>query len=139
MARIDEQASKKLNAQIDLSRRIGRISPFTCFSLAATELADLGTVQQDRYNDQLRDYHKELCKYAGAEWMSYEQYQLDTKGKRKHPWYKYKDDPQPQFNYVKPAAGDYTSIVLIEGGIMAMMAVVLFMLSYVAFLRYDVR
>jgi hypothetical protein len=137
--KIDQRYGRELNAQTELTRWIGRVSPFSCFALAATELADAGTMQNSRYMDQLRDYQVRLCQYAHDEGLSMEKKQMARKGKSPGPWYKHRDNPIPMFWYVPAAAGDYARKVAVDTAILAGVTVLLFMLSYLKFLRYDVR
>ena len=47
--------------------------------------------------------------------------------------------PFPVFSYTPRSAGDYAKMVALDISILAGMTVLFFMLSYAAFLRYDVR
>lgn len=137
--KIDQRYSASLARQVELSRWIGRASPFMCFALAATELAGAGTLENERYMDQLRAYQVTFCKYSHDECLATEKKYMATKGKRPGPWYKIQSEPIPSFYYVPPAGGDYARKVVVDGGILAGLMLVLFMLSYITFLRYDVR
>ena len=138
-AKIDRHYSAQMDQQVRLTKWISRISPLSCLSLAVAELADAGLLQDKRYQKQLRDHQDVLCKYAHVEWLYRQQYELDNEGERPGPWNKSRQNPVPVFNYVPPAVGDYTKAVMIDGGILTGMALLFFMLSYIGFLRYDVR
>jgi hypothetical protein len=125
--------------QIALSRWIGRASPFTCFALAATELADAGIMEKTRLMEQLRVYQVDLCEYACDEWLARHELEMANQGKSPGPWDKTRVKAVPQFYYVPAAAGEYARVAAVDGGILAGMAFVFFMLSFAAFLRYDVR
>ena len=78
-----------------------------------------------------------FCAYAFDECEAMERQALAT-GKYP-PWYKNRAKPFPKFQYVPPAGADYATVMAADGGILAGMMVVFFMLSYLKFLRYDVR
>lgn len=137
--KIEHQAEGAIRAQANVSRWIGRISPFTCFATAAGELAGAGASQQWRRRDQLRVYQRELMDYAHDECDAMERLGMANEGRYPEPWSQHRANPVPVFQYVPPAAGDYARAVLVDAGILAGATVVLFLLSFVVFLRYDVR
>ncbi len=138
--KIDQRYGGPMKAQIELSRWIGRISPFTCFAMAATELADAGVMESTRYMRQLRNYQKDLCIYAHDEHEAINNYITDNQGEEPEGgWSENRINPVPSFLYAPPAAGDYAKMVAIDAGILAGTALLFFMLSYITFLRYDVR
>ena len=137
--KIEHSYGLKMDAQVRVSRWIGRVSPFSCFAMAATELADAGVLGEKRYQKQLRKYQRILCEYAHDEWLAMNEYELEHEGKGQGPWYKVRVREVPRFHYVRPVARDYAGMVAVEGGILAGMTFLLFMLSYIKFLRYDVR
>ena len=137
--KIDQRYGAQMAAQVQLTRWIGRASPFSCFALAATELADAGTMENTRYLEQLKAFQIELCDYAFDECISMEHKHMQRKGKSPGPWHKFRDKPVPSFNYVPAAARDYVAKVAVDCGILAGLTLLLFLLSYVKFMRYDVR
>jgi ABC-type transport system involved in multi-copper enzyme maturation permease subunit len=138
-----KQMTETLNVQLDrqilLSRWISRVSPFSCFAMACTELTDTGVHGKRHLLAQIHEHQVRLCEYGFAEWFAYHNYQFEHEGKRPPIWSKVRKKPIPGFAYAAPAGGDYLGLVLADGGILVGMAVVFFMLSYVGFLRYDVR
>jgi len=138
-SKIRQHYASRMDEQIRLSRWIGRLSPFSCFALAATELADAGIMEKTRYRTQLQKHHILLCNYAHDEWQALRQYKLDNAGREKGPWNKNRVKPVPSFYYVPPGAREYLGVVATDGGVLVGMMVLFFMLSYVRFLRYDVR
>jgi len=137
--KIEQQYARRLDAQVELSRWIGRVSPFSCFALAATELADAGTIQQDRCYQQLRRYQMTFSAYAHDEAQAMLKVEMENDGRLPKPYKELRTKAVPEFRYVRPAPRDYLSTVATDGGILAAMGVLFFMLSYVTFLRYDVR
>ena len=138
-ARIDRHYGRHMDAQVALTRWLGRVSPFSCFAMAAAELAGTGAMEHTRYRSQVRDYQRTLCEYAYSEWIPLREEEIASEGERERDWRTHRLKPVPEFHYVPPAAGEYARMVAIDAGILAGVAMVLFMLSYVAFLRYDVR
>jgi len=134
-----ENLMHSLDEQIALSLGISRLSPFSCFASAATELTDTGIHIKRRLLEQLRRHQVVLCEYAHDEWINREQYPFDNEGERPPPWVKSRQKPLPKFAFTPSAGMDYVRIVLVDTGILAGMLVLFFMLSYVTFLRYDVR
>lgn len=137
--KIDEQFENELDAQIRLSRQLLRASPFSCFAMSAAELADAGLVSKQRLLAQVRRHQRALCEYGHQEWIALEQYQLDNEGKRAPSWKKKRLKPVPVFVYAPPAAGDYVKAVAVDAGLLAGLAILFFLLSFVSFVRYDVR
>ncbi len=107
--------------------------------MAATELADCGVMDNVRTMDQLRTYQRTLCTYAHDEWDAINQYELEHEGKGPGAWNQARVNPIPRYYYVAPAVRDYAGMAAADAGILAGMAVLFFMLSYLKFLRYDVR
>jgi hypothetical protein len=136
--KIDQRTRRRVDAQIRLSRWIARVSPFSCFALASTELADAGVVHQRRFNEQLREYQIAFCRWIFAECQAMERKGLARRGRYPN-WQHDKEEPMPVFRYVPPAAGDYARAAGVDAGILAGATLVLFMLSCVTFSRYDVR
>ncbi len=137
--RIDAPRRRQLDQQVTLTRWIGRVSPFSCFAYASTELADAGVLYDRRLDDQLRAYQRDLTAYAWRECLFMEHKGLEARDKDYPDWRKVREAGIPRFAYVPPAAGDYLRVAAIDGGILAGMAVLFFFLATVTFLRYDVR
>lgn len=137
--KVSQKYRQQLDAQMETSRWIGRVSPFSCFAMAATELADTGVMESRRYMGQLIDYQGKFSAYACDECLSMEKKYMANQGKNPGPWCQRRDNPLPKFNYVPPAGSDYARMVAPDVGILIGMIVIFFMLSYLKFLRYDVR
>jgi len=138
--RIDEAFERHLDGQIRLSRWISRVSPFSCFAMAATELTDTGLVGKRRFIDQVRDYQQTVTEFGFNEWIERERIALNIKGTdEKMPDWPTRERPVPRFTYTGPAGSEYFRMIVLDAGILAAVTVVFFMLSFVGFLRYDVR
>ncbi len=64
---------------------------------------------------------------------------IANSGKSPGPWHKVRDKPVPNFHFVPAAGKEYVKAGAVDGGILAGVLVLLFMITYVKFLRYDVR
>jgi len=136
--KVAERYGRQVDAQTDLSRWIGRVSPFSCFALAATELADVGIMEGKRYLEQAYAFQRTLCDYGFNEIRAHREYERKHK-KPPPPWNKSKQKPVPEFHYVPAPPREYVRAATVDGGILLGGVFVLFMLSFVTFLRYDVR
>jgi hypothetical protein len=138
--RIGRGFANRLDSQVALGRWLSRLSPFSCFAMAAAELTDAGEFGRRRFLEQVREHQAVLARYAAAEWKALNEHEIEH-GKRPPPWSDpaNRKKPIPVFSYVPPAAGDYVRLVALDSALLAGAAVLFFMLSYVAFLRYDVR
>lgn len=137
-ARLDESFQRELDAQVSLSRWISRLSPFACFAMFAGEITDTGILAKSRFLDQLRAYQRTLAAYGHDEWLAFSDYGIQHKGERR-PWSEIRKKPVPDFVYVPAAGMDYLRGVAADAGIIIGLGICFFMLSYVSFLRYDVR
>jgi ABC-type transport system involved in multi-copper enzyme maturation permease subunit len=139
-AKLEQGFQPELDAQTAASEWISRLSPFACFAMAATELTDTGALSKQRFIDQMRQHQRLLCVYAADEWIALDGYELDHNGKSAPRWIKEnRKKPIPTFAFAPPAGREYFREALLDAGILAGAALVLFLLSTVAFLRYDVR
>ena len=137
--KIDQYYGLQTQEQIALSKYIGRISPFTCFALAVAELADAGVMQNKRYAKQLNTYQESFCKYAFDECIAMERKYIENNGQSPGPWHKLRSKPVPVFYYVPASGMEYVKAGAMDGGILVGVLILLFMISYLKFLRYDVR
>lgn len=138
--KIDEDFERDLDNQIRLSRWISRISPFSCFAMSATELTDTGLLNKRRFIRQVRDFQEVLTRYTMAEWIKYEEVLLKEGGPNvRNPDWTQMRSRVPVFTYAPPAGTEYLHMILLDAGILVAMTLVFFMLSFTAFIRYDVR
>jgi len=140
--RIEQTYGAPLRRQVALSRTIGRISPFTCFAMAAGELAEGGAMKERRYREQLGAYQRKLSAYAFEQCEAMtrlEMAMVDSPNPRLPPWHEAWDEPPPEFHYVPAAGAEYARAVAVDAGLLAGVAAVFYLLSFAAFVRYDVR
>ena len=138
--KIDEDFERDLDTQIRLSRWISRLSPFSSFAMAATEVTDTGLLGKRHFIKQVRDYQEKLAAYGFREWLARDEQELEIHGTgKKMPDWPSKDRPIPQFAYVPQAEKECLPMIVLDAGILCALVLVFFMLSFVGFLRYDVR
>lgn len=138
-SRVEEKFVHDLDRQIQWGRWLSRLSPFSCFALAVTELTDTGVQSKRRFLDQIRAYQRRLSEYAYDERIRLRSYRLEHDGEEAPAWDENRPQPIPEFAYVPPAGTQYLKIVLVDAGILAGMIAIFFLLSVARFLRYDVR
>jgi hypothetical protein len=138
--RISRDFIRRLDAQAALGRWIARTSPFSCFAMAAAELTDTGTLGRRRFLEQILKHQEHLARYGYSEWKAVIDYEIE-RGKRAPSWGNpaNRKKPFPVFKYEPPATSEYVKTVAVDVSILGAATVLFFMLSYVSFLRYDVR
>ncbi len=137
--KLADQANADLDTQIAASRALARLSPFGCFSMAAAELAGEGPGLQRDFLRQARDYHTTLLMYGCNEYQWNLRYRVENEGKRPPRWPASIQNPMPRFAYQAPLLGSQFRAVWLDVGILAGLVVLFFLLSFMSFLRYDVR
>lgn len=137
--KIEQKIGADLEAQVAITRWIARLSPFGCFAMASAELAGEGPAVQRDFLDQVRDYHRAMQAFGWDEeiWMIEEL--IRTKDEWPDHWPATRQNPLPLFQYKAPLTADLLKAVSVEAGILAALVVLLFMMSTMSFLRYDVR
>ena len=138
-AQVEDELGANLDRQVLLSRRIARVSPFACFATAVTELTDTGTHEKRRLMEQVRAFQMKLTEYVYDESIVITRHTIDHDGQEPPPWSQKRQSPIPSFVYVPFSGGEYIRLVIVDTGLLAGMAVLFLLLSYVSFLRYDVR
>ena len=137
--KLADQANADLKAQVDWSRRIARFSPFGCFSMAAAELAGEGPGLQRNFLSQTRDFHKTWLAYGCDEYKWNRQYRIEHNGGRPPRWPESMQNPMPRFVYQAPLLESQFRTIWQDVSILASLVVLFFLLSFMSFLRYDVR
>jgi ABC-type transport system involved in multi-copper enzyme maturation permease subunit len=137
--KLNDKVTGEIDSRIALSKWISRLSPFACLSYAAVELAGVGVQEQRRYMKQVRDFQEVFMNYAYDETLMRNHYSADWKGVGKKVRWSAQRKPFPKFNYQPAALGAYVRPVLLDAALLVVFTIVFFMLSFSAFLRYDVR
>ena len=140
MDNLNSEYANRTSIQAGLGRWMGRVSPFACFASAAGELTGTGASGRRRLVSLIRQYQETLATYLHDEMVTMMDYEIEH-GERAPRWSdpKNRKKPIPMFAYSPPPPGEYLSAAAVDMVILAACVVLFFMLSYMAFLRYDVR
>jgi ABC-2 type transport system permease protein len=141
-SRLNEERANRQAVQERLALGLARISPTATFTLAATRLAGTSLGLKDQYHNAAVGYQSDYGKFMLAKTgmnpggnMVVFRMTTDTDQKPKAI------DPHemPDFQYVPANLGDVLPQALMDLLLLVGFNVLLFVLAYVAFLRYDVR
>jgi ABC-type transport system involved in multi-copper enzyme maturation permease subunit len=133
----DRQYDLQQRAQIDTAESISRfLSPTSALSFAVESLAGSGWARQIEYVDQLRKFRNDFMNYmfSQAEKVEY-QSMWDMMEKQKLDI----DINRISFQFREESLGTVFSRAVTDIAVLAIMALVFFAASFVAFIRYDVR
>jgi len=141
-ARLNEERENRQAIQERLAFGLARISPTATFSLAATRLAGTSLVLKEHYHDATEGYQIEYGKFMLAKTgmnpggnMIVFKVTNDT-GEKPKPIDAHE---LPEFHYVPMTFADVFPQALLDLLLLAGFNLALFVVAYVAFLRYDVR
>lgn len=140
-ARLNEDRENRQAVQERLAFGVARLSPTATFSLAATRLAGTALSLKGNYRTAAQGYQQDYAKFILAKTgmnpggMFVFKISTDSDEKPKPI------DPHelPVFQYVPAALGDVFPGALLDILLLVGFNLILFVLAYVAFLRYDVR
>lgn len=139
--RLNEDRENRQAVQEQLALGLARFSPTATFSLAATRLAGTGLGLKEHYQNAAQgyqlDYGKFMLSKTGMNPGGMFVFRMKTSSDEKPK----PIDPQelPVFQYVPAALGDVLPQALIDIFLLIGFNVILFVVAYVAFLRYDAR
>lgn len=127
-----------MDRQISVSRWVSRLSPYSCFALAAAELADEGVVASRHFPDAVTRFSQKVFRdFASDEQVAYVKKSLELKGKSPN-WKEMRRSP-PRFAYQPPVATDSFGIVVVDAMILVGLTIMFCVLAFFCFMRYDVR
>ena len=119
-----------LNDQIELTRVLLRLSPAANFALASSELAQTGAGLFTNFGQSYERFQREVKEYGTAI------EEKRTNGELAADWLE--SGPAPVLHLPKVGLRETLSIVSVDLLLLAVYAVLFFLLSYLFFLRYDV-
>ena len=126
-----------LNQQIERSQNLARISPAACFLFAATRLAGTGPelaikfrTAQRQFQDADEEYSNWLWHGKHLKWRDGERYMRDEN------WFQ--REALPRFHMTREVMSDRVDAASFDMLLIVLFNVLFFMVSYAAFLRYDV-
>ncbi len=140
-SRLNEDRENRQAVQERLAFGLARLSPTATFSLAATRLAGTSLTLKEHYRNAAQGYQQDYAKFMLAKTgmnpggMFVFRITSDTGEKPKAI------DPHelPVFQYVPVGLADVLPQALLDFFLLVGFNMVLFVVAYVAFLRYDVR
>ena len=135
---INEPHHAKVMSQLRLNRWMARFSPYGSFAMAAAELAGEGGVSHYQFLDGVKDYQNTVCEHSTKASMFWNQYQLDNQ-MPPYDWGTHWTEPFPEFRPKSSDQYSYLQGAIVDAGLLAGLTIVFFLISYVRFIRYDVR
>ena len=134
---LDQFYHDNLNQQIQRSQNLARVSPPACFLFAATRLAGTGPelaidfrAAQRKFQDADEEYNNWLW------WGKHLKYQDGQRYMRDENWFQ--RDALPRFQLPRENLDDRIDAASFDLLLIVLFNVLFFMVSYAAFLRYDV-
>jgi len=134
--RLDEKYSAEIQEQLRTGLLLSRISPFTNFSLGAAEMAGQAISEDKNVRQQIRKYYEACADYDSKEGAKELKLAFDTQDKG-HYDFRQMRAPFPIFTY-KPSPISVAEIFL-DFGLLIGIILFSFIVSFFAFLKYDVR
>jgi len=125
---------RELTGQIRVAKMLSRLSPVSSYVYIATDLAGTGVRKQLHFMRALREYQKLFREYVHDKTRGALRGRGVFFGGRE-PDYDLSD--MPVFNYVEEPIPARLAGSLLDFGILAVEAVLLFMAAFVSFLRVD--
>jgi ABC-type transport system involved in multi-copper enzyme maturation permease subunit len=130
--KVEEQYQRKLLTQLNLAMNLSRISPASCMSVAAMNLAGTGFMSQQQFSQVLDEYQRSFAEY------------INRKGRRSSslassPTAGLDVSDLPDLTYRPPPVERAVESALVDVFTLGVDLIVLFVAAYVMFLRYDVR
>lgn len=128
--KLDRFYEDQFQTQIDISRTLSRLSPAASFRYATTELAGTGISLFDGHRQAGKRFQAEFAEYAD------QLYRQQNDGKLAAGWFQ--ADQVPAMKLLLPRLDDTLSRIGADLLLLAVFNLLLFMGTYVSFLRYDV-
>ena len=125
--RVNEQFQRSMDAQVRLAQYISRLSPFSSFAYAASDLAGTGIRDRNRFVDQLPAYRREIAEFGLNVFIA---------ANERNDWWTRTVEGYPQFVYEESSLSERINWIDILA--LAVWNIVFFMGAYISFLRYDV-
>ena len=134
---LEEFYQKKVKAQVLRTQNLARLSPSSSFVFAATRLAGTGPElsghflkARDQFRESYDQYMKDVHDRAQVDWTR------DGPMVRNPDWFNPGD--VPRFHLFEEALADSFDAASFDMLLLVVFNVLFFMLSYAAFLRYDI-
>lgn len=136
--RLWDQFQRELDAQVSLTKYISRLSPVSSYVYVATDLAGTGVVRKNSFLKALRAYQRDFRRYLEEKIQA-------SNGPSGHRAFfgmtrgsDFDVSDMPQFSFPPQPVSQRVADSLFDILILVVDGVILFMLSFVSFLRVDV-
>lgn len=121
---VDTDFFNAVGRQQSIARSIGLLSPALCFDHIVTTFASGSIEEEHELLRQMRAYFRRVAQFDDVEQDLFA---------RTTP------DDLPEFEYIPIPAGTLISSTILQWGALLLFAIILLLLSYLQFNRYDVR
>lgn len=131
--KVNKSYKLKVKAQTGLAQNISRISPVSSFLYISSNLSDSGIEMKEHFEQSLEEYYQRYSSYL----MKKRRERLEDARNSRRP----NDDisDRPVFNYIPLSLKERLKKNLYDIFYLISFGLVLFVSSYVSFIRYDVR
>jgi ABC-type transport system involved in multi-copper enzyme maturation permease subunit len=127
--KINEQFRQAMDAQIDLTRLLTRLSPAATFTVAVCDLSGTGVQEKEHFRDLLKRFN--------SQWVDYSYSKFDPEifdGDKELDL-----SDHPIFTYESLTFNDRIQETFIDLLILVVWNLIFFMGAYLSFMRYDVK
>ena len=131
IAQLEKEYESKLNKQRLMAMNISRISPVSSMKLAAMNLCNTGIKEYERFKNSVDNYRTQYSEWRLSLYKNYDRRISDNK------IFNIKD--MPEYMFISSSLKNSIRRTLPDLALMLLGAILFFILSYVSFLKYDVR
>jgi ABC-type transport system involved in multi-copper enzyme maturation permease subunit len=141
MNRLDEEFDNKRRTQSSIAMNLSRLSPSSCYAYVVSEICATGTLEAYKFSENASRYQAEVKENL------YDKYIIKVYGgkngsawsTRTVPGFDESSTPVPQLTFRHASLDEALKAEWVDIFLLFVFNVVFFALSYVSFLRYDVR
>ena len=144
--KLEDGYAARVQAQARWAGFIARISPITSFNLAAYDLTAAGIEQETQFVEALKSYSTTWEEYSSSKQEAFQKYieEQQSSGENVN-WANVRemfkvdlsDHPQFEFNYMP--FSDRLDLIQLDVLLLVLWNIILFMVTYLSFLRYDIH
>ena len=127
-SKIVRDFESRLNHQMEMARLLTRISSIASYVYANTDIGSTGVRHEDRLVKSLRSYQRQFVQFVA---------ERNAAGHGEEEEYEIRG--LPTFDYRSDGLGERLDARVVDLLLLALFAVVFFMLAFVGFLRSDVQ
>ena len=123
--------------QVNLAANVSRVSPMAPFVYAATRISEVGAEEREHFLKTIERYYQNWVSYAedkSAEFMAIQR--ARQQGEEAED---FNTEDYPKFHYDWPPLKDQVQGALMDVLVLSGWTILLFMLAFMSFLRYDVK